>query len=119
MPKLNFLPSRDGFHFRNEFIVHAWGGRWNGLCGGMSLAAARYWQHRIPIPTHREGDFRDGSTVPNEGSRLQKYLYDRQMDSYGPLGLVSALNWIVMPGVTPQEQFNWSLSEFQRTKKSG
>jgi hypothetical protein len=116
MARVDFVPSRHGFHFENEFVNHFGAITTFGLCGGMVLAAARYWKQRIPIPTHRPGDFENGARVPAEGSRLRSYIYGCQMDSYGPLHLISALNWVTLPGVTFDDQFNWSVREFDRLR---
>jgi hypothetical protein len=120
MPRLAFHPARHGFHFTNLFVnritPHI---TTYGLCGGMVLAAARYWQHRLPIPTHIADDFPDGSPagVPPPGSPLHGYIYDCQMASYGPLGVISAANWITMPWITHEDQFRWSANdEFPRIK---
>lgn len=120
MRKLDFLPARHGFHFTNLFINQVSPGiTTSGLCGGMALAAARYWLHKLPIPTHRPDDFPDGSPagVPPPGSPLQRYIYDCQMASYGPLGLASAANWVTMPWITHDNQFEWSVNEFEAVRK--
>ncbi|APR85692.1 Putative membrane protein [Minicystis rosea] len=108
------MPARHGFHFENEFVSHVGVITTYGLCGGMVLAAARYWKQRLPIPTHRAGDFESGARVPAEGSRLQRYIYGCQMESFGPLNFISALNWITAVGF--DEQFGWCLGEFDRIR---
>jgi hypothetical protein len=119
--KLALSPAQHGFHFRNDFINHVSPGITTyGLCGGMALAVARYWLNKVPIPTHVAADFPDGSPagVPPEGSPLQSYIYGCQLASYGPLGLVSAANWVTMPWITLNDQFNWSVGEFANVKRS-
>jgi hypothetical protein len=114
MPRVDFVPVRHGFHFENYFVNHVVGITTYGLCGGMVLAAARYWKQRLAIPTHRPGDFGGDSRVPAEGTPLQQYIYACQMESYGPLGLLSAANWIT--AVDFNGQFDWSVGEFDRIK---
>ncbi|HVV86583.1 MAG TPA: hypothetical protein VHE35_26175 [Kofleriaceae bacterium] len=121
MRRLAFSPSKHGFHFVNTFVNHVSPGiTTSGLCGGMALAAARYWLARVAIPTHVPDDFPDGSPagVPPEGSPLQRYIYDCQLASYGPLGVASALNWVTMPWITLADQFNWSVAEFDNVRRA-
>lgn len=121
MPRTRFIPSQHGFHFRNDFVntilkyprLETY-----GLCGGMALAALRYYINRLSVPTHTGADFGGGLTVPPEGSRLRQFIYDNQMISYGPFNLLSAANWVTLPGVTFDTQFGWSLKdEFPRIKQ--
>jgi hypothetical protein len=56
-----------------------------GLCGGMSLAAADFYLAGKPIP--------DVSKPPEQGSALYEYLYQRQADSMGPLGVMAMKFW--------------------------
>jgi hypothetical protein len=119
MLRLAFTPEKHGFHFTNLFINHPIPNvpvTTSGLCGGMALAAARYWQHQVHIPNHVASDFPDGSPagVPPEGSALQGYLYGCQLESFGPLGIASAGNWITMPWQTLDNQFQWSYDEFPK-----
>jgi hypothetical protein len=74
----------------------------------MCLAAARYHRHRRPIPPQR--------VLPADNSPLRGYIYGCQMESYGPLGLISAANWVTMPWITPDDQFRWSVEEFNRLR---
>jgi hypothetical protein len=116
--KLDFQPSRHGFHFKNDFVNHVAGITTSGLCGGMSLAAARYWLHHVPIPRQTTADFPNSKPpgVPPDGSVLHNYIYSCQMASYGPLGPVSAANWITMPWITLDCQFDWSVQEFAKVR---
>jgi hypothetical protein len=83
----SFVPSRHGFHFRNDFagkrvIVPGFGEvPTRGRGGGMAYAALDYWYAGLPVPTHRAEDFK-GVGVPNDGSRLSDYLYKRLFDSF-------------------------------------
>lgn len=118
--RLDFQPSRHGFHFVNTFINHVSPGiTTSGLCGGMSLAAARYWLNRVPIPPQTAADFPDGTPpgVPPVGSVLHGYIYGCQLASFGPLGLVSAANWVTFPWVTWDNQFDWSVQEFAAVRR--
>lgn len=113
MPRTNFVPSQHGFLFKNTFVNHIGPAiTTQGLCGGMVLAALRYYLHNIPIPTHTASDFGPGRTDPAEGTRLREYIYACQVDSYGPLGLASALNWVTSASF--DTQYDWSVTEFGR-----
>ena len=55
-----FIPSRDGFHFANQFanrVIQSPLGTWttHGRCGGMAYAALDYYFSDIPMPTHISG----------------------------------------------------------------
>jgi hypothetical protein len=105
-PPVQFLPSHDGFEFYNRFsgyfLPFSTPGFLApkkvpsdyGLCGGMSSAAYDYILAGRRIPP--------GSDVPSQGSRLQRYLYRRQMDSLGPLGqaVVKVAQWTTLPDDT-------------------
>ncbi len=99
-----FRPSVNGFHFVNSFdgsaappaLREAKGGLLGlikgatestvgdrfGLCGGMSASAADYFNAGRTPPTTRE--------VPGETSTLRDYLFERQVDSLGAMGLMAA-----------------------------
>ena len=109
MSRTGFVPNRNGFHFENTFVNQIVGAiRTYGLCGGMSLAASRYYKRNIPIPFQ--------TVLPRENSTLRDYIYSCQMESYGPFGLLSAVNWITMPAVSFEDQFRWCFGEFDRIK---
>lgn len=125
MSRTNFIPSQHGFHFTNAFTTYLiplpllpvpipFG----GLCGGMSLAALRYYLHKLPIPTHTTCDFEGTFVWPlaSTGSRLRQYFVSCQQDSFGPLSGLSAANWFTPPWVTFDAQFDWTLNEFMRVK---
>lgn len=114
--RLDFQPARHGFHFANTFVNYVSPGITTyGLCGGMSLAAARYWLNHVPIPPQTEADFPGGT--PPAGNVLHDYIYGCQLASYGPLGVLSACNWIVLPTVTYENQFDWSVQEFASVER--
>jgi len=113
--RLDFQPAHHGFHFANTFINHVVPGITTyGLCGGMVLGAARYWLNHVPIPPQTAADFPGGTPpgVPPVGSTLHGYIYGCQLASYGPLGLLSAINWVTLPTVTLEDQFAWSMEQF-------
>lgn len=84
-----FLPSRDGFAFRNSFTgsplpkalrglaaqIGANVPKHYGLCGGMSSAAADYFFAGKAPPSDTK--------PPEDGTVLYNYLYKRQVDSFG------------------------------------
>jgi hypothetical protein len=119
MPKLNFLPAKDGFHFNNNFTNKIIGGinAGAGLCGGMSLAAYNYFISKLPVPTHSlnaaDNDFGGSMTVPPDGSRLRNYILAMQWQTFPFCG-----PYLVFPGFnTPSQHFTWCVSEFSVVKK--
>jgi hypothetical protein len=97
--RTDFLPQDHGFRFINRFefsfdfelplagtidlgrIVY-------GLCGGMSFAALDYFHTGRSVP--------DQAAVPDEGSTLYRYLWDRQLDSLSlPVGVIKVLEWML------------------------
>lgn len=119
MPKLNFLPVKDGFHFNNNFTNKIIGdiNAGAGLCGGMSLAAYNYFISDLPVPTHSlepvDNDFGGNMTVPPDGSRLRNYLVAMQWQTFPLCG-----PYLVFPGFnTPSQHFTWCVSEFNIIKK--
>jgi hypothetical protein len=110
-----FTPAKHGFHFRNLFrgsplpaairnassgpmkaVEHGLGAGLAlpnefGLCGGMSLAAADFYLAQRPIP--------DLTKPPEQGTPLYEYLYQRQAESMGPLGVMALKfwNWMKLP----------------------
>jgi hypothetical protein len=103
-----FSPARDGFAFKNNFtgsplpsglragtaravekglgLPHEF-----GLCGGMSLAAADFYLAKRTPP--------DMTKPPEQGTPLYEYLYQRQRDSMGPMGVMALKfwNWMQLP----------------------
>jgi hypothetical protein len=65
-----------------------------GLCGGMSCAVYDFLlsARRIPLVT----------TAPAQGSVLHRYLYRRQVDTFGALGeyIAKFAQWMVLPDDT-------------------
>jgi hypothetical protein len=105
-PPVSFLPSIQGFHFKNSFSGYflpfstpAFMGSRKvssdyGLCGGMCAAAYDFALAAKPIPGL--------TSPPNQGTRLHRYLYRRQIDSFGSLGqqLVKVIQWTTLPDDT-------------------
>jgi hypothetical protein len=104
----DFLPSRDGFAFRNAFagsplpVSIGAAAEKNlglpsrfGLCGGMSTAAADFFLARRPIPR--------ADAPPEHNTPLYNYLYGRQAASIGPLGSGAArfIDWMNTPDDGP------------------
>lgn len=111
MPKANFIPSRDGFHFANKFVNNIIGNTITtaGRCGGMAYASLDYYYAGIPIPTVISSlspfssqfgidDFSNSTTpgVPNDGTPLADNIYSRLMDSFLLYG-TQFINWNMMP----------------------
>ncbi len=71
-----FDPATHGFRFVNDFVndfVPALNIRTGGLCGGMTYSALDFYNAHQPVPNQ---DWR-----PANGTTLQGYLYNRQVDS--------------------------------------
>ncbi len=117
-PAVKFLPSRNGFLFRNSFSGYflpystpAFMGSSKvssayGLCGGMCAAAYDFLLAGKTIP--------ETNDVPRQGTRLQRYLFQRQMDSLGGLGeaLIKVAQWTSLPDDTPAGTMRRSADEF-------
>ena len=105
-PPVEFQPSAQGFHFVNQFSGYflpfstpAFMGSNKvsskyGLCGGMCAATYDFALARKPIPIFSE--------VPKQGTRLHRYLFQRQMDSLGGFGqeVVKVAHWTSLPDDT-------------------
>jgi hypothetical protein len=65
-----------------------------GLCGGMCAAAYDFDLAGMAIP--------HSQAIPNQGTRLHRYLFQRQMDSIGGLGqqVVKVAQWTSLPDDT-------------------
>jgi hypothetical protein len=106
-PPVDFLPSACGFKFTNSFSGYflpfstpAFLGAGKvtskyGLCGGMCAGAYDYSLAGRPIPPN--------NSVPHQGTRLQRYLFQRQMDSLGGMGqqVIKVAQWTSLPTDTP------------------
>lgn len=74
-----FSPEKHSFRFDNSFsndVFKTFDIRTGGLCGGMVYSALDYFNKRMPIPfqTYR----------PANRTRLQSYIYNRQVKSLAP-----------------------------------
>jgi hypothetical protein len=116
-PPVNFLPSRDGFKFANSFsgyflpysvtdflspkIPPTY-----GLCGGMCACAYDFLLSGRVLP--------QADTPPHQGTRLQRYMYHRQMDSLGGLGqqAVKVARWTSLPDDTLLGTYRRTYDEF-------
>ncbi len=106
-PPVDFLPSRNGFKFVNRFsgyflpyslpafMTSRKVSSNYGLCGGMCAATYDFILAGRTVPQDME--------VPHQGSRLQRYIFQRQMDSLGGLGheIVRVAQWTSLPDDTP------------------
>ncbi len=111
--KLDFHPSRHGYHFANTFENHIGDVVVSrGRCGGMVTSALDYWRAGIAIAAHRADDF-GAACEPAEGTRLRSYIYQRQLDGLAAKGTVSRR--MVFPGPnTPEDFHGWAMhGEFE------
>ncbi|MBS0196765.1 MAG: hypothetical protein JSR77_08410 [Planctomycetes bacterium] len=107
-----FVPSRHGFHFRNSFkgtsLPPALRNRGiekqmqlpdhYGLCGGMSLAAADYFLANRDVPAD--------TTPPKDATPLYDYIYERQVQSMGAMGIMATkfLQWMQLPDTSVEAE---------------
>lgn len=117
-----FVPSQHGFKFINSFSglflpfsIPILPGLGNpsaiyGLCGGMSAGALDLFLANRPIPSVTD--------VPQNGTPIQRFLYKRQLDSFGRLGEVLArfIEWMGLPDDTPQGTQKRTLDEFAKIR---
>jgi hypothetical protein len=105
-PPVDFLPSKNGFRFENRFpgyflpfstpgfLASRKVNSIHGLCGGMCAAAydIALAGKTVPPPV----------AVPKRGTRLQRYLFRRQIDSLGELGkqIIKVAQWTSLPDDT-------------------
>jgi hypothetical protein len=121
-PPVNFLPSTGGFKFPNCFngyylpystpdFLSPKVPPTYGLCGGMCAAAYDYALAGQPIPPQAE--------APHQGTRLQRYLYHRQMDSLGGLGqqAIKVAQWTSLPNATLLGTYRRTYYEFNRLRQ--
>lgn len=122
-PPIEFLPSTHGFRFTNSFAGYflpfstpAFMGASKvtskyGLCGGMCAAAYDFALAGKAIPETAE--------VPHQGTRLQRYLFKRQIDSLGGLGqqAIKVAQWTSLPDDTPLGTEARTAKEFNSIQK--
>src|SRR5262245_13520390 len=97
-----FLPSKNGFHFANNFTLkpQAFGfqvASWDmGLCGGMCFAALdRFFPNTTPPPD---------TTPPKDGTPLFEEIFDRMLDN-----LVTPTGEVIGPKVIYEKVSDWQL----------
>jgi hypothetical protein len=97
MYQTGFSTQDNGFRFSNSDIRWSWGPfqHSTALCGGMSYAALDYFHAAMEIP--------QTATAPPEGTPLQKYIYDRQMNAHAHTVPRFLLSWIPIIGVLGTE----------------
>jgi len=119
MIPVDFKPSLHGFKFDNSFdgyplpfSVRGLPSIPNvpdsyGLCGGMSSAAYDFILAGRSIP--------DTPITPEQGSPLQKYLYKRQIDTFGSFGeyIVKFFRWMNLPDDTIHGTCKLTYDEFE------
>jgi hypothetical protein len=119
IPAFDFKPSMHGFQFINNFSGYPLPfsipnlpelssvGKAYGLCGGMSCAVYDFVlsDRRIPADT----------TPPAQGSPLHRYLYRRQVDTFGALGeyITKFAQWMVLPDDTILGVYKRTYDEFE------
>ena len=116
-PPVSFLPSRDGFRFPNcfngYFLPYSVPDFLSpkvppiyGLCGGMCACAYDFLLAGGVVPQVTE--------PPHPGTRLQRYLYHRQMDSLGGLGqqAIKVARWTSLPDDTLLGTYRRTYDEF-------
>ena len=103
IPAFDFKPSVHGFKFVNNFSGYPLPfsvpnlpnlsavKKTYGLCGGMSSTAYDFLLAGKSIPLT--------ITVPVQGSPMHRYLYRRQVDTFGALGeyIAKFAQWMVLP----------------------
>jgi hypothetical protein len=92
MPKADFEPGRDGFHYPNAFVnviakLPGFGTiETGGRCGGMAYAALDYWFNgRLPIPAT--------NALPADGTLMADYVYRRLFDTYLVPSAINFITW--------------------------
>lgn len=122
-PPVGFLPSRNSFMFRNSFsgyfLPYSTPAFMSsrkvssnyGLCGGMCAAVYDFVLSGRATPQNIE--------IPRQGTRLQRYLFQRQMDSLGGLGeaLVKVAQWTSLPDDTPVGTMRRTADEFNQLRQ--
>lgn len=116
-------PSKDGFKFNNAFVGYplpfslpALPGLKKvsgiyGLCGGMSAAVYDYLlAGRQPPQT---------TIVPPQADPLQRYLFKRQVDSFGVMGetILRFAEWMLLPNEGSNGAWRKTLKEFKALRK--
>jgi hypothetical protein len=118
--RLDFSPKRHGWHFANDFVNNILPGiTTRGLCGGMAATAWDYYAAGLPIPSHRPADFPDGPTgshVPQTGTPLREYIYQRQMATLQPGNPVHIGRWLLLGDISKSERFHKDVRDVELPK---
>jgi len=123
---INFLPSKHGFHFGNNFvnkIIHTSFGKIEsrGRCGGMAFASLDYYFSNMDIPTHESKDF-PNKKVPPDGSMLADYIYERSIHSLFTLSSFKFFDWSLKRNIDNTNRRSVSYKtkheEFPKLKRS-
>lgn len=115
-----FSPTQNGYRFVNLFkgvmlpfsipeipALSRLSGTY-GLCGGMASTAYDHYLFNRETPRQ--------NIVPRSGSGLQRYLYRRQMDTFGTLGeyILKFASWMKLPDDTAEGLCSLTAHEFQQ-----
>jgi hypothetical protein len=114
-----FKPSAHGFKFANRFPgyplffpVSTWlqTSTYYGLCGGMCYAALDFLLAGRSVP--------QDVSPPEQGSPLHRYLYRRQIASFGPLGACIArfAAWMALPDDTASGTQRRTYDQFEQVR---
>lgn len=122
-PIAKFRASEHGFHFINNFPGYPLPFKfpklssasevssYYGLCGGMSSAACDFYYAEKSIPSLNK--------VPERGTPLYQYLYNRQLDTFGAVGhyIMRFAEWMALPENTRRGTSARTLKEFGVVKR--
>nr|MBN1228621.1 hypothetical protein [Anaerolineae bacterium] len=114
-----FQPSKHGFPFGNRYPGLPLPGKVPladrlptiyGLCGGMCFAAMDYMLAEKRIPA--------GHGIPPKGTHLHRYIFRRQIASFGQLGLdiPRYAHWMLLRDDTQRGTWVRTNQEFQRVR---
>ena len=124
IPAQPFKPSLHGFKFANSFPGYplpfslpylpglAEVSKIYGLCGGMTSAVYDFFLAGRPISPRKE--------IPSKRTKLYKYLYKRQLDTFGAFGKYIArfVKWMSAPDDTLHGTWKRTYDEFTRIRST-
>ena len=124
VPSVSFKPSLHGFKFANSFSGYplpfsvpclpglAKVSKIYGLCGGMISVAYDFFLADRPIPPRK--------AAPSKRTKLYKYLYKRQLDTFGAFGkyIVQFAQWMSAPDDTVNGTWKRTYDEFARIRET-
>lgn len=121
VPSVSFKPSLHGFKFANRFpgcplpfslprLAEV--PKIYGLCGGMISAVYDFFLAGRPISPRKE--------APAKRTKLYKYLYKRQLDTFGAFGkyIVQFAKWMSVPDDTLHGTWKRTCDEFTRIRET-